>query len=62
MVAIHDDKDAGKLVDALLLAIRQEIMSAPMSDDTARAIARADKSVDVLPADVMLAYDMLKSE
>jgi hypothetical protein len=62
MVAIHDDKDAGKLVDALLLAIRQEIMSAPMSDDTARAIAKADKSVDVLPADVMLAYDMLKSE
>lgn len=62
MVAIHDDKDAGELVDALLLAIRQEIMTAPMSDDTARAIARADKSVDVLPADVMLAYDMLKSE
>ena len=36
MVAIHDDKDAGELVDALLLAIKQEIMSAPMSDDTAR--------------------------
>lgn len=59
MVAIHQDKDAGKLVDALLLAIKQEIMSAPMTDETARAIARADKSVDVLPADVMLAYDML---
>ena len=62
MVAIHDDKDAGKLVDALLLAIRQEIMSAPMSDETARAIARADKSVDVLPADVLMAYDLLHSE
>lgn len=62
MVAIHNDKDAGKLVDALLLALKQEIMSAPMTDETARAIARADKSVDVLPADVMLAYDMLKTE
>lgn len=62
MVAIHQDKDAGKLVDALLLAIKQEIMSAPMTDETARAIARADKSVDVLPADVVLAYDMLKTE
>lgn len=62
MVAIHDDKDTGKLVDALLLALKQEIMSAPMTDETARAIARADKSVDVLPADVMLAYDMLKTE
>lgn len=62
MVAIHSDKDAGKLVDALLLALKQEIMSAPMTDETARAIARADKSVDVLPADVMLAYDMLKTE
>lgn len=62
MVAIHQDKDAGKLVDALLLAIKQEIMSAPMTDETARAIARADKSVDVLPADVALAYDMLKTE
>lgn len=62
MVSIHDDKDAGKLVDALLLALKQEIMSAPMTDETARAIARADKSVDVLPADVVLAYDMLKTE
>ena len=62
MVAIHGDKDAGKLVDALLLALKQEIMSAPMTDETARAIARADKSVDVLPADVVLAYDMLKTE
>lgn len=62
MVAIHSDKDAGKLVDALLLALKQEIMSAPMSDDTARAIAKADKSVDVLPTDVVLAYDMLKTE
>ena len=62
MVAIHGDKDAGKLVDALLLALKQEIMSAPMTDETARAIARADKSVDVLPADVMLMYDMLKTE
>lgn len=62
MVAIHNDKDAGKLVDALLLALKQEIMSAPMTDETARAIARADKSVDVLPADVVLAYDMLKTE
>lgn len=62
MVAIHQDKDAGKLVDALLLAIKQEIMSAPMTDETARAIARADKSVDVLPADVVLAYDMIKTE
>lgn len=62
MVAIHNDKDAGKLVDALLLALKQEIMSAPMTDETARAIARADKSVDVLPADVVLAYDMIKTE
>lgn len=62
MVAIHSDKDAGKLVDALLLALKQEIMSAPMSDDTARAIAKADKSVDVLPTDVVLTYDMLKTE
>lgn len=62
MVAIHSDKDANKLVDALLLALKQEIMSAPISEETARSIARADKSVDVLPADVVLAYDMLKTE
>lgn len=62
MVSIHDDKDAGELVDALLLALKQEIMSAPITEDTARAIAKADRSVDVLPADVMLMYDMLKTE
>ena len=59
MVAIHGDKDKDKLVDALLLALKQEIMSAPMTEETVRAIAKADKSVDVLPADVVLAYDML---
>lgn len=62
MVAVHKDKDPELLLDALLLALKQEIMSAPITDETARAIAKADKSVDVLPADIMLAYDMLKSE
>lgn len=62
MVAIHSDKDADKLVDALLFALKQEIMSAPITEETARAIAKADKSVDVLPADVVLMYDRLKSE
>lgn len=62
MVAIHNDKDADKLVDALLLALKQEILTAPITDETARAIAKADKSVDVLPADVVLMYDRLKTE
>lgn len=63
MVAIHDDKDAHALVDALLLALRKEILSAPITEDTARAIAKADKAVDVLPADVVREYGaMLKTE
>lgn len=62
MVAVHDDKDASDLVDALLLALKHEILTAPISDETARAISKADKSVDVLPADVLMAYDLLHSE
>lgn len=63
MVAIHDDKDAHALVDALLLALRKEILSASITEDTARAIAKADKAVDVLPAEVVHEYDaMLKTE
>ena len=63
MVSIHNDKDAHALVDALLLALRKEILSAPITEDTARAIAKADKAVDVLPAEVVHEYDaMLKTE
>ena len=62
MLAVHGDKDPELLLDALLLALKNEILTAPISDETARAIAKADKSVDVLPSDVVLMYDRLKSE
>ena len=43
--------------------IGKEILSAPITEDTARAIAKADKAVDVLPVEVVHEYDaMLKTE